>query len=1044
MLIASHLSSIINLISTNPVVSVVSPTGSGKSVGIPAAIAATGAKCFVSVPTRTAAISLAEYQRALQLAQTPNLDVNKIVGYAAESKVHYTSATMIAYVTGGHARRKMLQYFSRGHVSDIDFCDVLMVDEVHSGSVDTTIIISLWMKAAASQVRVPRLVIASATPVPMIIEPIPQVYTVELPSFPIDFRYLAQDIDIDDPMGLLYVEAAKIAADIHRNTAIDTGHILIFAPGSSEVESIAAELGNLVKSTEDKIIDIIPAFGALKPEDIALIYKQTGSNERKVVIATNIAEMSITIVDVGHVIDTMVEKRPETSLSGGFRLTTHYISKDSAKQRAGRTGRTRPGTCHRMCTLGKFSQLEEHRPPEIERVPIYETVMELLDVGLSPETVIKGIDIQRVVQATLLLNRLGMITNTANGVTVTDMGHFAPKFHLSVRNAAFLWHWINFNGHKFSSYTIKLAHELVNINLEHAEIDETSEYMSIKPHQMVQTAAIFETENLHPFSIIDATANIGGDIINFFRLFPHADIKGIEIDPAIARILRRNFENLGIILGTTVKYHATAINMSAIDYFKSNRYADMIFFDPPWISGRDYKLHEKVELTLDNQGIGIVIGQILKAGMTPLVVLKAPFNVDYDMILSDVGFSVVTSVHNVYKYQLDVVDYQLIFIRSVDIPLLSPLVMKQNIPAEVSLVSAQYPVFPGIVAASLIDSYGPSYFWIPRRKPDMDTHEYNLMVRDYKIKNFGKYIGYNDLETCLNMWSDLMASVGGIDASPKAVVNWARSNSINNKKIRELLTIVDQSVKAMNHYGRRVQVGPFTTQGVMKAARPLLLSVYSDTTMIHGRDLSYFNPMNRENYRLDNRDAVNTMIDNPPKGVIALVTAEISAQRGVFRVIGFGVDTDKDGLGRPIIEKEPTQSSQRGPRAIIHQRQPPVQPTLSEQSEINSALDLLSTLNISNPTPESTTTKSTAPKLTTPKSTQRQPSIIQRPPVSKPPRSPTRYATKPVLKSSIITQPRITQSIITPPVTSQAVAVQQIQPNTAAALDLLATLDLEI
>ena len=703
MQIAPHLPEIIRLISSHPVVSIVAPTGSGKSVGIPAAIGSVGASCFVTVPTRTAALSLTEYQRALQRAADPTANVNKLVGYAAEGNVSYTPETRIAYVTGGHARRKMLSYFSKGAVSPIDFCDVLMVDEVHSGSVDTTVIISLWMTAASAGVKVPRLVIASATPVPMEISPAPVVYTVELAGFPIEYRYINADLDIDDPNGIIYTETAKLAFKIHQTTPIDTGHILIFVSGSSEVEAVTASLNEQIVPNADKILDIIPAFGALKQEDIALIYKQTAANERKIVIATNIAEMSITIQDIGHVIDTMLEKRAETSQSGGFRLTTHYISKDSAKQRAGRTGRTRSGICYRMCTQERYNSLEEHRPPEIQRIPIYETMMELLDVGLSPANIIHGIDPQRITTAVYLLTKLGMVTTTNGVVTVTESGHFSPHFPLSVRNAAFLWQWIQ----------------------------------------------------------------------------------------------------------------------------------------------------------------------------------------------------------------------------------------------------AKYPIFPGIVVAALIDSYGPSYFWIPRKQQGETMDEYNLKIKQYKEKNFNKYIGHNDLETSLNMWNDLTSTIGGISGGHKTIINWARDNSINNKKIRELLMIIEQSVKTASRLGYEVKIGPFTTNGVMTAARPLLLSVYSDTTLIQRRGFDYFSPITKEDYKLDNRDAVNQMATNPPLGVIALVTAEIKTQRGVFRLIGFGVDTDKDGLGRPIVIRNKP-FTPRGPRVITHVNPPRIPATVQGSDNVTEALELLATLNLAN------------------------------------------------------------------------------------------------
>src|SRR5437763_1486536 len=211
MQITPHLDNIVKLISLNPVVSIESPTGSGKSIAIPSAIANTGAKCFVSVPTRTAAMSLAEYQIST------NSNMSKLVGYAAEGNIQYDQNTMIAYVTSGHMRRKMLSYFINGAINPIDFCDVLICDEFHTGSLDNTIIISLWMKAYNFGAKVPRLVIASATPIPTKIEPIPAEYVIDLKAFPIEYRYLSQDIDKDsiDPNNNLYTQAADLAFSIH-------------------------------------------------------------------------------------------------------------------------------------------------------------------------------------------------------------------------------------------------------------------------------------------------------------------------------------------------------------------------------------------------------------------------------------------------------------------------------------------------------------------------------------------------------------------------------------------------------------------------------------------------------------------------------------------------------------------------------------------------------------------------------------------------------------------------------------------------------------
>ena len=696
MLISQHLPAIVNAIHKNPTVFVVAGTGSGKSIGVPAAIAATGSRCFVVVPTRTAAISLAQYQTILQKKVTPNLNPN-FVGYAAEGNIQYTDETRIAYVTGGHVRKKMLSYFSKGTVKPMNFCDVLFVDEIHSGTLDTTIIISLWMKARALRAAMPRLVLASATPVPLAIIPKPVVYTVETRGFHIDIRYHNRDLDIDDINGTLYIEAARIAYDFHRNSAISDGHILIFAPGSKEVELMMAQLTQLAATAiPGKRLTIVPAFGALKQEDIELIYSQTAPDERKAVIATNIAETAITITDIGFVVDTVTEKRAETSQSGGFRLATHYISKDSAKQRAGRTGRTRPGIAYRMITQESFDRLEEHRPPEIQRVPIYETIMELLDVGLVPEETIIGIEARRVQQAVQLLNQLGMVQQVDNTIVVTDMGHFAPKFSLSVRNAAFLWLW-------------------------------------------------------------------------------------------------------------------------------------------------------------------------LQAG---------------------------------------------------------------------------HPLFPGAVVASLIDSYGPSYFWLPRRNRELADTDYRAILEAHKDKYFGQYIGYSDLETALNMWSDMVKTIG-VNADVDVAARWSRDHSMNNKKIRELLQIVRQSVGTLKALGHQVAIGPFTTAGVTNAARPLLIKPYSDRVMFGDGRGSFFNPVTREQYRLDNRDALNQFGERPPKGIIALVTAEIQGQRSALRIVSFAVDTEVDAQGQPIVER--TQRGPRGPRSVV-----PL--PAADTTDINAALDLLATLGLASTT----------------------------------------------------------------------------------------------
>lgn len=674
MQIDRFIPDIVTMVSSNVISSVISQTGSGKSLRIPSALAENGMKTFVTVPTRTSAISLADFQKTL---------TNQKIGYAAEGNIRYDNETMVAYVTSGHARRKMLSYFKDGEVRDLDFCDVLMVDEVHSGSIDTSIIIALWIKAAMSGVTVPRLLVASATPVDINISPPPVVYEVIFEKYPIEIYYLEEDLEADSDE--LYKKSAEYAAAIHNQSDISTGHIIVFVPGKGDVTSVMSQISKLI---DTKNVNILPAYGTLDPENMKQIYKET-PGKRKIIVATNVAEMSITVSDVGYIIDTMMEKRSETSNSGGLRLVTTYESKDSAIQRAGRTGRTRSGVCYRLCTVEKYNSLEQHRPPEIERVPIHEQVLELIDVGLSPDEILTVSNPQRITDSIKLLNQLGMVVYENGGnARITDIGKFAPRFPLSVRNAAFLWNWIQ----------------------------------------------------------------------------------------------------------------------------------------------------------------------------------------------------------------------------------------------------SELPIFPGVVTINIIDTYGPSYFWLPRRGNDESLKDYNEKIVKYKKEFFDKYRGYSDLETSLNMWSDLIK----LDNRPdryKVIIEkristvWAKTNSINNKKIIELINNTNQCVETLIRLGYTVNKGLFTPVNVIKAARPIFLNIYP---MLQASTYgsNYINKETGEKYILDSRDAVNKFTEDPPSAIISLISAEIKSRRGAVRIVSFALDTDKDKYGRSV---DPTKN---------------VQITQKDAENIDNALALLKNLGI--------------------------------------------------------------------------------------------------
>ena len=408
----------------NPMTIVSAHTGSGKSLGIPRLFAKGENRVMVAVPTVLGVRDLFNKQKLF----SPPIKV----GTAAEGDVNYEDGddNLIIYATSGHIRRRMIEFFRGGVARPINFCDVLIIDEAHIGSADNDIIINLWKFAQKRKVAVPPLILMSATMGTGMSEGVKPIEIKLSRTYPIDVKYSEKDYSFTNTEKLYQdtVQTLMTAFEHHE------GDALIFVAGKRDVEKIL----ELIRSSNKQIV-ALPAYSALSREEQDKINKPVTSGFRKVVVATNIAETTITINDLGIVIDTMLEKVATTSRqTGGIKLETVYESKSSADQRKGRTGRTRPGICFRMISEDSYNKLSSNRLPEIERIPIYEIILELLDVQLQPQDVIIGISPARLNSSLSLLNKLGFIDDENR---VTASGKFAPTVPLSVRAAAVVYEW---------------------------------------------------------------------------------------------------------------------------------------------------------------------------------------------------------------------------------------------------------------------------------------------------------------------------------------------------------------------------------------------------------------------------------------------------------------------------------------------------------------------------------------------------------------------------------------------------------------------------
>ena len=430
----NYLSSVGEALEKSPIIQVVAPTGSGKSSILPPWLASGNVKVFVSQPTRVAARNL--YNRVRQTH--PHLTV----GYAAEGEVIYNKDTQLVYCTSGHLRRKMIASFEKGAVvqSKMSFCGILIVDEIHSGSVDNSIILSLWMK---TRVQIPDfpmwLILMTATPVPISVDPNP--YNV----------FIGDDVTTPYPITVEYTEDYKDeellpaivrkAVELHIRHPIQQGHMLVFLAGSSDVETVANGIQLLLDSEKRNDAVVIGVYGQSSKEEIDMIYKDVG-NKRKIIISTNMAESSITISGLGFVLDSMQEKQPGTSSTGGMKLTLSHISKKSANQRRGRTGRTMPGLCVRFMSEAKYESLPENRPLDIAVVPLHNEIIELLKHGINPLHIFHKDNLPKIVFETGALISMGMVEIINEILVVTDIGEFSANIPLSVNQTSFLWRWI--------------------------------------------------------------------------------------------------------------------------------------------------------------------------------------------------------------------------------------------------------------------------------------------------------------------------------------------------------------------------------------------------------------------------------------------------------------------------------------------------------------------------------------------------------------------------------------------------------------------------
>lgn len=353
----------------------VGETGSGKTTQIPQYLHEIGyselGKIGCTQPRRVAAMSV-----AARVAQEMNVRLGHEVGYSIRFENCTSPKTLIQYMTDGMLLREILTQ------PDIASYSCMVIDEAHERTLSTDILFTLLKDIVRFRSDL-KLIISSAT---LDAEKFSKFFD-DASIFMIPGRMFPVDIYYTKSPEADYVDAAVVTVlQIHVSQPID-GDILVFLTGQEEIETAAEMLTQRTRNLGSRISELIvcPIYANLPSDQQAKIFEKTPKGARKVVLATNIAETSLTIDGIKYVIDTGFNKQKSFSAKHGMEsLVVTPISQAAANQRAGRAGRTQPGKCFRLFTAWSFQhELEPNTIPEILRTNMGNVVLLLKSLGIN-------------------------------------------------------------------------------------------------------------------------------------------------------------------------------------------------------------------------------------------------------------------------------------------------------------------------------------------------------------------------------------------------------------------------------------------------------------------------------------------------------------------------------------------------------------------------------------------------------------------------------------------------------------------------------------
>ncbi|KAI0471268.1 P-loop containing nucleoside triphosphate hydrolase protein [Xylaria cf. heliscus] len=353
----------------------VGETGSGKTTQLPqylheAGYTKGGLKVGCTQPRRVAAMSV-----AARVAEEMGVKVGNEVGYSIRFEDNTSDKTILKYMTDGMLLREFMTE------PDLAGYSAIMIDEAHERTVHTDILLALVKDLARERPDL-KLLISSAT---MNAEKFAKYFD-DAPIFNIPGRRYPVDIYYTPAPEANYLTAA-ITTIFQIHTSQGKGDILVFLTGQDEIEAAEQQLTDTARKLGNRVKELIicPIYANLPSDLQSKIFEPTPENARKVVLATNIAETSLTIDGITYVIDPgYVKENVYNPATGMSNLVVVPCSRASANQRSGRAGRVGPGKCFRLYTRYAYmNEMDESTTPEIQRTNLNGVVLQLKSLGIN-------------------------------------------------------------------------------------------------------------------------------------------------------------------------------------------------------------------------------------------------------------------------------------------------------------------------------------------------------------------------------------------------------------------------------------------------------------------------------------------------------------------------------------------------------------------------------------------------------------------------------------------------------------------------------------